>query len=217
MARSRCTSLFYGDNKMTGFVYGGDYLSRPNKNNYNLYFNVDSRLITREIPFAHVRMEEELDDMHRSIRYLNWFIVRYYVEQQTLANFILNEEEYLQDLINKYDIGWYNIIHALSTMYNLSNIGRFVKDKVTKDTYLRAFEEFSEVAAANHRASYFIASNHEIALNKSIERYCEKVNKSVGSVYISESIEDTPSGILTEKETLDAKRRIEKYLKVVCT
>lgn len=182
---------------------------KPNQGSGYLYDRTDLPKFT--IPVALTKLPTKLAPEHNSFKYVAWYMIRFYISYQHLANFLLDNREELEELMKKFNLGWWNIVFAIFRNLPMSHFGCHTLKKIMKVDLAAAFEK-EAVNISNTKGEPFKYTKHEIYISGAMEKYCGKTTSYTTAFNnLIEPFTDSPSGHITTKESIMLVKHLNSY------
>jgi len=186
-----------------------------------------------EVPMMNVKMPVISDKTVNSLKYLNWYLVRFFAVYPHLAQFIIDNREELETIQKKHNLTWYNILFGLGSILSLNDIFYVnTPEPISLECIKRALQDWLEEYYDNVQHDYYDDEEEED------EDYNEReVGSPVDSMYFSDAlpsyfkykdtntkldflynwVRDTTTGRLIKKDNVLIMETLHKYFKELCT
>ena len=183
------------------------------------------------------------DETINSMKYFNWYMIRYFASFPQLAQFIVDNREELGNLKEKYNLTWYNIVFGLGSILLLGEIFCVdTKQPISLESIHNALREHLERYYEEN--SKYENEEYDEEYNEDDEEWEEEYESNiergphVDSMYFDDAFlvyfkkpklepstlrsmyewtTDTINGRFIKKDSIIIMKSLHQYFKLLCT
>ena len=238
LARVNATYFQYNRKVFYMANYNSSWLNSYVRGDNNKQARYDPRIKEYLIPMMNIKMPKVEEEALNSLKYFDWFLIRFFAEYQPLAHFLIDNEEELNILREEYELEWYNILFALGGMNKLGGtIGLYISSPVTregvKEALYTSLEKRVESNIRRSKEQGRIPNEKQIRKNAPFDRdicidssiidhFNGMIPKQKAIIdsklsYIDDWYDDNVHGKFSEKENKTMMSKVNFYIKTICT
>jgi len=191
-------------------VYGGDPNGILRITGNGTHFVNNKKLPVKLVPFMDVRMPIVHEKEYNNLKYLYWYIIRFFSEYPQFAFFMMDRQNELEKLIKKKSMHWYNILIGITDIYGLNT---FAYDIRTINVNLDVIKEALNTYIETHYNNEYHYNRDEINFCHAIRAYLNTPKYQPPTELSLSVITDTTTGRMQDKDSNKLMNTLIKHLK----